>query len=161
MPPKARTGSTGIKRKSRDEEEPEEPVKRTRSRGAPTHYIPLDGAPEAPKSLRPLERSDSSANSKATRHVLKPVQLPTSRQKQGLHRGAKLLATKKNSSQSSSEDELSMSSPSKSHSLNAPNAMSQHTRNLIAEVEILNHKPILRASLKMPHLCTNNGIMLD
>lgn len=72
MPPKphAHLTTNGVKRKSRDDSDEEQPAKRTRGSGlAPSHFVPLDGAPEPdasktriPSSLTPKSSPNKKSN---------------------------------------------------------------------------------------------------
>lgn len=64
MPPKQRVPSTtnGVKRKARDESDEDTPVKRTRGSGlAPSHFVPLAGAPEPDASKQRVKRTTSAS----------------------------------------------------------------------------------------------------
>lgn len=70
MPPKplAHLTSNGVKRKSRDDSDDEQPVKRTRGSGlAPSHFVPLDGAPEPDASKKQLPSSTSTLPASPTK----------------------------------------------------------------------------------------------
>lgn len=143
MPPKARSVSTAVKRKSREDDEPEESVKRTRSRGAPTHFVPLVGAPDASDAARPRHLGLSTSPRKTARTVLEPVQLPNPPHTLKSRSPTKLAATDDRSTQNSSDDELSMPSPSKPAVMNTPKSVPQKSRDLIAEVQISSRRPII------------------
>lgn len=148
MPPKARSASTAVKRKSREDDEPEESVKRTRSRGAPTHFVPLVGAPDASITTRPRNLELSASPRKAKRIALEPVQLPNSLHTLKSRSPTKLVATDDGSTRGGSDDddELSMSSPSKTTLTNTPKSALQRNRDLIAEVQISTRRPIISTS---------------
>lgn len=140
MPPKARPGTTSpLKRKARDEGESSQPVKRTRGSGlAPSHFVPLNGAPDAPKYAKATSSAVPPRLSPAKKRAQDPVQALAPRFRKTARAEATAQPAQDEPPESSSEDEISLPSPSKKRS---PVSNAPRNRLVVPEVEITTQKP--------------------
>jgi hypothetical protein len=134
MPPRVRTPTNALKRKAAEDAKPQEPAKRTRSSGVPpSHFIPLDGAPQPSKCINSLPMPAPHLVSRNKRKLVRPLQMARPRPGTTPHDSGPDQAHRDGSAESSSQDEMSLQS-AYNHSVHVTSP--QKNGKLVAEVEI-------------------------